>query len=440
MKIPLATLLAFLCALFATKAQPPYVERVINFCPQQVSLEPIGFSLQDGEFYIDAVQNSVFIYETGPYSMTVSQSNCYLYNIDTLGNQQWGYGILNSACHEYSRRSSNVITTATNLYVSGTVQSSNDINEHFHGPLGDCLSHPSSSPSDMFLTKTTTEGSLKWTKCFGGYDYDEGCDILLSSTGNSIILAGTVVVASNGDYVNPLGGQDFWAVEIDTSTGNIIREKSLGTTSNDFLSDIINTHDNGYLLSGTTYRHGSSNSLDLILIKTDSLLNEQWQLILPTPARDLGSVLLEDSLSGSIYWMVSTAETDSIFHTNIQSYQIDGDDEWNMNNWVVKLDKTGNIIWKKCIGTPYKESIINGNANIIFNDNNEIVITTFSDTDSTQYNGKIDIRFLKLDTLGNLLTEKKLPDFYTIADIISLGNERYVCLPISKMIYIAVFK
>lgn len=423
-------LLAFLFAFMNAKAQPPYVEKVIDLCVPQYG-EPIGFTIKNGKIYVSSITQYGITYESGPIDLNTSQTSGFLNSIDTLGNINWVNDILNTACNEYITRGSNVIINGNHVFLAGSVQSSTDINQNFHGALFDCVSSPGPSTSDIALSKSSLNGTLQWVKCYGSYDYDGACDFILSSTRNSIVIGANITIGENADYSNPISdieGQDMWLVEVDTANGSIIREKCFGTIGNDFMFDIINTHDNGYLISGNTYVYWPNNMNDHILIKTDSLLNEQWQLILPTPARDFGSILLEDSLSGSIYWLVSAAETDSIFHTNIQSYQIWGDDDWNTNNWVIKLDKNGNIIWTTCIGTIYKESVANGNANIIFNENNEIVITTYSDTDSSQYNGQIDIRFLKLDTLGNLLIEKNLPGLYNIADIISLGNDRYVCL------------
>jgi len=59
------------------------------------------------------------------------------------------------------------------------------------------------------------------------------------------------------------GQNDFWLVKIEP-TGNIIWEKTYGTSGDEVLSDMQVTSDGGFIMIGT------KNGKDIYIVKTDA--------------------------------------------------------------------------------------------------------------------------------------------------------------------------
>jgi Secretion system C-terminal sorting domain len=414
----LLTLLLLICA-FTVKGQPPYIERR-EIVSTQNSFYPEDFVLIDNAVYVSGYNSNVIILPTFPHLTYYSESNIQALKTDTFGNVLWDVKLKDTRCEEYISRKPNMAFINGAMYYGGVVVASQDSAENFHGPLNNCDPWPSSVNPDMVVMKTTEDGNLVWSKCYGGYDTDY-LAVLLENNGK-ILLGGSVnVSAMGGDYTNPvstvIGDRDIWLVEVDPANGSIIREKCFGTpTGEDNMSSITLTRDNGYLLSGFTNYY---NSLDIILIKLDSLWNIEWQNIITTPGIEIGIETIEDTTTGAFYSLINTTERDSIFVTNQQG-------DINYSNWIVKFSSTGNLDWTTFIGTPYDENF--ASTNLLINDRNEIVVTTVSDKEDTGIGGGRDVHFIKVDTTGSVIINKILPDFNVIEDMIALGNDRYLCL------------
>lgn len=418
----LLTLLLLICA-FTVQGQPPYIEKRFTVSAQN-SFYPEDFVVVDNAVYVSGNNSNVIILPTFPHLTYFTENNIQAIKTDTFGNVQWDVKLKDTRCIEYVSRKPNMAFINGAMYYGGVVVASQDSAENFHGPLNNCDPAPSSANPDMVVMKTTEDGNLVWSKCYGGYDRD-GLSVLLENDGK-ILLGGSInVSAMGGDYTNPvstvIGGRDIWLVEVDPANGNIIREKCFGTpTGADNMLSINLTRDNGYLLSGHTNYYNIS-ALDVILIKLDSLWNIEWQNIITTPGIEIGIETIEDTITGAFYSLINTTERDSVFVTNQQG-------DINYNNWIVKFSSTGNLDWTTFIGTPYDENF--ASTNILINDRNEIVVTTVSDKEETSLNGVRDVHFIKVDTTGSVILNKILPDFDSkvIQDMIALGDDRYLCL------------
>ncbi len=79
------------------------------------------------------------------------------------------------------------------------------------------------------------------------------------------------------------GSNDIWLLRLDDS-GNLLWEKTYGSSQADVAISIANTPDGGLILLGATngsdgdvpFHYGDIFALDWLVIKTDSLGNVQW--------------------------------------------------------------------------------------------------------------------------------------------------------------------
>ena len=149
-------------------------------------------------------------------------------------------------------------------------------------PNGDCVvagyTTSFGGGGDTYLLKTDQNGTLLWSKTFGGSGYEIGYDIHRLSVGGYMI-AGTT--ASFG-----AGNKDAYLLKTN-SDGNPVWAKTFGGTNNEFCYSFRHCSDNGYVLSGYTKSFGSFGE-DAYLVKIDSLgtsgCNESTINFLPTAA------------------------------------------------------------------------------------------------------------------------------------------------------------
>jgi hypothetical protein len=96
---------------------------------------------------------------------------------------------------------------------------------------------------DCWVVKFTETGIIQWEKTFGGTGHDEANMIKQTNDGNYIFIGYTNF--SDGEITFSNGSYDFWIVKID-GIGNILWQKTLGGTDEDYGYSIQQTSDGGF--------------------------------------------------------------------------------------------------------------------------------------------------------------------------------------------------
>ncbi len=109
------------------------------------------------------------------------------------------------------------------------------------------ITDKSSENFDFWLLKFSSEDILEWSRTFGGTEDDRANDIIATSDGGFAVLG--YANSADGDASTNAGAQDFWLIKLDAS-GNLIWQKSFGYAGNDYGNTLIETNDNGYLITG----------------------------------------------------------------------------------------------------------------------------------------------------------------------------------------------
>jgi hypothetical protein len=100
-----------------------------------------------------------------------------------------------------------------------------------------------------FITKLNTSGSVIWQKTYGGSAADELMS-LKQSTDGGYWLGGWSLSVKEGDKSEPgFGSADLWLVKL-FSDGSKDFDATFGGSSSDYLTDILETTDNGLLMAG----------------------------------------------------------------------------------------------------------------------------------------------------------------------------------------------
>jgi len=127
---------------------------------------------------------------------------------------------------------------------------------------------------DIMLVKADNAGNLKWIRTYGGGASELGSQVLVNNNQNYVLLGST------GSY--GAGNRDIWLIETDTS-GNKIWSKTFGDDYYQEAYAMIQTADQGYLVSGETDVHGVD-LLNMYLVRTDSSGSLIWSKQLESPA------------------------------------------------------------------------------------------------------------------------------------------------------------
>ncbi len=208
-----------------------------------------------------------------------------------------------------------------------------------------------------------------WTKTFGGSDYDWGSAVQQTTDGGYIVagqINGGVYVhdytkgcliktgingdiqwmkmdtlstsnyntgyysvqqTSDGGYI--IAASDASLIKTDVN-GDTMWTKTFG--ENDWCSDVQQTIDDGYIITGIRGLWGAEDRGDVLLIKTNANGDTMWTKIFGGSSGDWGSAVQQTTDGGYII----TGSTDS--------FGAGGD------VWLIKTDANGDTMWTKTFG------------------------------------------------------------------------------------------
>lgn len=199
---------------------------------------------------------------------------------------------------------------------------------------------------DALIYNLGPNGDILWEKSFGTAVNGTNFNSITSGENNSIYLACYSSSDMSLDKTeNSYGKDDFWIIKLD-SDGNKIWDKTVGGDSTDRPGKVV-YHNNFIYVIGQSLSSTSG-------LKSDDLTGEQdaWLVKMDTD----GNVIWDKTLGGTGYEVGSNLlVTDNYIYTNIMT---DSDVSGNKtdpsngsyDNWLVKMDLDGNIIYDKSIG------------------------------------------------------------------------------------------
>lgn len=218
-----------------------------------------------------------------------------------------------------------------------------------------------------------------WERTYGG-SRNDGAFAVIQSNDGGIVMAGF----SSSFGVNFV--EDVYLIKTDAS-GNAIWNRTIGGNLQEIATDIKQTSDGGYILSG--YEQ-VSNVNDPFLIKTDSLGNVVWK-------RSYDNGLNLDDRAHSV---IQTTDGGYVFAG--QTRILDQFPHYDM--YVVRTDATGNVIWSRLYGyTTYGNDVAMSVDQL---NDGSFVIGGF--TQSSIWSSYV----LRVNTTGDVLWTRSRPDDY----------------------------
>jgi hypothetical protein len=218
----------------------------MNAQSQVTFRKAIGNSEDDIATCVRETDDNGFIVTGTTGSVPNTNSNIYLFKLDSMGDLSWSKSFGSSYGTENSKK---VLQTADGGFiVVGFTNSSGN------------------GGYDIYTVRTDSVGDELWSATYGGPDWDFGNDIIALPNGNYGIVGSTY------SYGN--GNSDGYYIEIDDA-GNEIRSMTYGGEDEDVLNALTLSADGNLLFCGSTKNDGAED-LDAIVVKTDLSGNLIW--------------------------------------------------------------------------------------------------------------------------------------------------------------------
>ncbi len=259
--------------------------------------------------------------------------------------------------------------------------------------------------NDYWLLRTDAEGSVLWSKTYGGSKDDRGQSVIQTSDGGFALTG--YAMSDDGDSSNNEGFHDNWILKLDAQ-GTIEWEQSFGFSGHDHSYDLVETADGGFFFTGF---------LDITSAKADGYTDKSYTLtrhgvgeFWGTKLNAQGELLWRKYFGGSnndrAHAVVTSNEGGFVMAGFTESNDFDiSNSRGSYDFWVVKIDGLGALVWERSYGG----SGIEIAQDIAKTEDGGYIITgsTFStDGDVFSNHGESDVWVIKVDSNGNIIWEK----------------------------------
>lgn len=277
--------------------------------------------------------------DSGDITNNHGSKDIWLTRVDSIGNLLWerAYGGSNT---DYQ----GVVTSdfEGNFYFCGTVYSNDgDVQSGNHGDY------------DVWVVKIDPDGEIIWEKCYGGSGREDIPSMELQSNGDILISCSST--SDDGDLPTHYHAYDAWLFVI-SPNGEILKNAVFGNDLHNNVYDAIGTQDGGFFFTcGASSNEGMvegtyhGGMLDVWVVKLDSNMNIEWQMLYGGSDWDYGSFGIHGFSEGYIFLAHTNSNDDDVsgYHgTTGEARDI----------WAVRIDLEGNIIWQRCLGGSDYES------------------------------------------------------------------------------------
>ncbi|WP_378180014.1 hypothetical protein [Aquimarina sp. SS2-1] len=268
------------------------------------------------------------------------------------------------------------------------------------------IADKTATDSDYWALKISTDGSVIWSKTYGGTGDDRGQKIIKTNDGGYAIVGYSR--SNDGDVSLNEGLQDYWIVKIN-ATGDIQWEKSFGFSGIDRAFSIVQTTDGGYFITGfldVSASNGEGNDNKSISQKHG--VGEFWGIKLNATGEKEWRRYFGGSNNDRSYDVVQTEDDGFLMIGSSESNDFDvSNSNGSYDFWVVKVNAEGTLVWEETYGG---SEIDVGYAIATSGDGKYTIIgdSRSNDGDISESRGNADLWMIQIDGNGNLIWEKSL--------------------------------
>ena len=268
------------------------------------------------------------------------------------------------------------------------------------------VTNKSNESYDYWVLKFDTTNQLQWQKTYGGSDDDRGTDIIQTTDGGYAVIgkskSGDLDVSENAGY------DDFWMIKLE-GNGSILWEYSFGYAGSDAPYSVIQTNDNGYLVSGVLDVTASNGQGDRVSSSQRRHAGgDYWVIKLNANGIKEWSNYYGGSFTDTAYDAIQTEDNGYIIVGSSDSNDVDvANNKGSYDFWIIKISNTGDLVWEKSFGG---SEIDEARAISNTTDGNYLVVgdTRSANIDVSQNRGAADLWMIKINSEGSLIWEKTL--------------------------------
>ena len=256
------------------------------------------------------------------------------------------------------------------------------------------------APTNFYVVKFDANGNVVWNRSYGGSKAETPKKIISTADGGYLVSGDTY--SMDGDVKANHGVTDLWVVKLD-GNGDIVWERTFGGDNLDSYATVAACSDGGFIVFGFTQsnnngdvgpNHGSLGQ-DWLVAKVDANGNKLWSRTLGGSALEISSAVIGDTDGGCIL----------MGQANSKDGDLAGRTGSDIDTWVVKLTKDGEIGWQALLGGPGN----GGGLSMVRLPNGNIAIAGSSDAKDRglSYNGMmLDIWVAVINNRGKMLWQK----------------------------------
>jgi len=239
--------------------------------------------------------------------------------------------------------------------------------------------------SDVWVVKTSSEGSIEWENTYGGSSLDVGMSIIEQEDGYVICANSS---SKDGDLITNVGRIDVWVFKI-SNTGELLWSVSNGGSDFDEPVQIIESADGGFAVLANSQSNDLSDnngSIDLLLIKLSSTGTLEWSKNFGGSKQDFARSLIQDADGNYIIGFFTTSDDKDIPILHSAS-----------DYGLMYISNQGELLWVKTYGG-------GGGFNTIY----KLISTSDGGYIMVGRHGGLDCWVIKIDNLGNLIWQNSL--------------------------------
>ncbi len=194
---------------------------------------------------------------------------------------------------------------------------------------------------EFWGTKLDSGGEIEWRSYFGGTNNDRAHAVARAYDGG-YVMAG-FSESDDFDISDPRGSYDFWVVKV-SETGELAWQHSYGGTEIDIANDVAQTHDGGYVITGSTISadgdvSASQGGSDAWVIKIDAQGQLLWERTYGGSAFEAAEAICP-TRDGGFVVVGNSRSTDKDVGTNAGENDL----------WIFKVDSRGQLLWEQALG------------------------------------------------------------------------------------------
>lgn len=243
--------------------------------------------------------------------------------------------------------------------------------------------------SDFWIMKRNIDGSLIWSRTYGGLGNDD-LEVVMPHSDGGVLAFGTTRTDQGlfGDVIGLAGG---WLMRTN-SNGAIIEGKIFGGSITETAVDAFR-HLNGNVTmameAGSTTLNGQTNNgvLDVWIVQVNAALDIQWTALLGGTGTDVPEAITSD-INGNIYVAATS-------NSNLPELE---NNQGGTDIWVFKLSPTGEMLWQKTFGGSEDEVA----SDIIVGDDGSVYVLAHSESADGDFDSNVGLNDLWMIRLAGI--------------------------------------